>query len=60
MKSKTTITISLDETSKADLKKYVGTYTDLSLNQFILDAIAEKVNGDGQHFFWCEHSENVD
>lgn len=60
MKDLTTITIKLDKTSKAMLKDYVDTYTDLSVNQFVLNAIAEKLNEYGQHFFWIEHSENVD
>lgn len=60
MKDLTTITIKLDKTSKAMLKDYVDTYTDLSVNQFVLNAIAEKLNEAGQHFFWIEHSENVD
>ncbi len=60
MKDLTTITIKLDKTSKAMLKDYVDTNTDLSVNQFILNAIAEKLENNGEHFFWTEHSENVD
>lgn len=57
MNDKSTITIKVDKESARMLKNFVNEYTDLSVSQFVIDAIAEKLEGRGEHFFWCEHSD---
>ncbi len=56
MKDTTTITIKVDKDSAKMLKDFVSQYTDLSVSQFVIDAIAEKLESNGEHFFWNEHS----
>lgn len=56
MNDKSTITIKVNNESAKMLKNFVNQYTDLSVSQFIIDAIAEKLENNGEHFFWCEHS----
>lgn len=56
MNNKTTITIKVDKDSAKMLKDFVSQYTDLSVSQFVIDAVAEKLENDGEHFFWGEHS----
>ncbi len=56
MKDTTTITIKVDKDSAKMLKDFVSQYTDLSVSQFVIDAIAEKLENNGEHFFWSEHS----
>lgn len=56
MNNKTTLTIKVDKTSAKLLKDFVSRYTDLSVSQFVIDAIAEKLESNGEHFFWSEHS----
>lgn len=56
MKDTTTITIKVDKDSAKMLKDFVSQYTDLSVSQFVIDAIAEKLENNGENFFWSEHS----
>ena len=50
------ITITADKISMEQLKRFCYN-RGISMNQFILNATAEKLERSGEHFFWLNHED---